>query len=126
MNDGLTASEILRNAYVVTGGGARLRQFRAAGEHDQSMADPEHYGRLGYVCKNFDSCKPLKDQNGKQVFSTDYRDRNNKPAPVVELKMKVDGTVAVQQAVPDSKWKRLRIVSVHIEKSAPGGAVHQP
>lgn len=80
------------------------------------MADPVHFGRINYVLNHFDSVEALKDQNGNQVYSEEFKDRNNKPSPVVNVKMRIDGTIAVQQAVPDSKLRKLRIVSVRIEK----------
>ena len=80
------------------------------------MSNFDHYGRIGYVVEHYDSVELLKDQNGRQVYSEEYKNSQNKPSPVVNIKMRVDGTVAVQQAVQDAKRKKLQIVSVRIEK----------
>jgi len=87
------------------------------GQQDSSMADPETYARLGYVMTNFDSIDILTDKRGNPVKSEEYKGSNNKPSPVINIRMKIDGTVAVQEAVPDTKMKKLRIVSARIENS---------
>ena len=68
------------------------------------------------VMQNFDSIDYCYDQHGNKVLSGEYQDKNG-PAPVLETRMKIDGTFAVQEAVPDSKWKKIYIVSARIEKS---------
>ena len=87
-----------------------------SGVHDHSMADIEHYGRIGYVINHYDSVELLKDQAGRQVYSEEYKNSQNKPSPVVNVKMRINGTVAVQQAVQDAKRQKLQIISVRIEK----------
>ncbi len=92
------------------------KRHGGSGAHDHSMADIEHYGRIGYVINHFDSVELLKDQAGNQVYSEEYKNSQNKPSPVVNVKMRIDGTMAVQQAVQDAKRKKLQIISVRIEK----------
>ena len=74
-------------------------------------------GRLGYVMQHFDSIDILRDKNGAPVLSGQYNGRDGKPSPVLEARMRIDGTYAVQHAVPDSKWKKIYIVSARIEKA---------
>lgn len=89
----------------------------AEGAHDHSLADMKDVGRLGYVMQHFDSIDILRDKNGVPVLSGQYNGRDGKPSPVLEARMRIDGTYAVQHAVPDSKWKKIYIVSARIEKA---------
>ena len=89
------------------------------GKADTTMADPSHLGRLGYVMHHFDSVNILKDANGKRVFSKEYKGGDNKPSPVIEIRKRIDGRLSVQEAVPDTKSKTLKIVSAYIIKGQP-------
>ena len=93
-----------------------FRNHGANGEHDQSLADPAHVGRLAFVFANFDEAGLLYGQNGKPVVSFEYRNADGKPAPMVNVRMRIDGLVAIQQAVPDSKAHCIHIVSMRIQK----------
>lgn len=90
----------------------------AEGKHDQSLADVNDIGRIGYVMNHFDSIDILRDEKGVPVMSGQYNGRDGKPSPMIELRMKIDGTYAIQEAVPDSKWKKVYVVSARIEKNA--------
>ena len=85
----------------------------ASGAADQSMADPKDFARIGYVLKNYDSVELLPDNQS-------YRNRDNGPAKQVEFRTRIDGTMAVQTVVPDTKRKTLFITSTRIEKRKDG------
>ena len=87
-----------------------------SGKQDQSLADVNDIGRIGYVMQHFDSMDVVRDEKGQQVFSGQYVSKGGNPTPMVEVRMKIDGTYAVQEAVPDSKWKKIYVVSARIEK----------
>lgn len=89
----------------------------AEGAHDHSLADIKDVGRIGYVMQHFDSIDILRDENGAPVLSGQYNGKDGKPSQVLEARMRIDGTYAVQHAVPDSKWKKIYIVSARIEKA---------
>ena len=100
--------------------GERIRHLEirhgGEGKADQSLADVEDIGRLGYVTRHFDSISIPVDENGP-VFSDQYIDKHNAPAPLVEIRTRIDGTYVVEEAVPDSKWRKIYIESARIEKS---------
>ncbi len=87
-----------------------------SGKQDQSLADVNDIDRIGYVMQHFDSMDVVRDEKGQQVFSGQYVSKGGNPTPMVEVRMKIDGTYAVQEAVPDSKWKKIYVVSARIEK----------
>lgn len=78
---------------------------------DHSMADVEDIARMGYVIHNYDNIELLDTK------SKEYRDKNQKPTPMIKLSKKVDGTYYVVEAVPDTNAKKLAIVSAYINKS---------
>jgi len=83
------------------------------GEHDNSMADINDYGRIKYVLDNYDSVKVLSDDAGNITRSGEYKDSNNKPAPLIRYEKRVNGTVYVVEAVPDTKAKKLQVVTAY-------------
>lgn len=85
----------------------------ARGAADQSMADPKDFARIGYALKNYDSVELLPDNQS-------YRNKDNGPAKQVEFRTRIDGTMAVQTVVPDTKRKTLFITSTRIEKRKDG------
>ena len=84
-----------------------------SGAADQSMSDPKDFARIGYALKNYDSVVLLPDNQG-------YRNKDNGPAKQVEFRTRIDGTMAVQTVVPDTKRKTLFITSTRIEKRKDG------
>lgn len=86
------------------------KRHGAQGAADHSMADPKDFARIGYALKNYDSVSPLPPNAG-------YRDKANQPAKQVEFRTRIDGTMAVQTAVPDTKAKTIFITSTRMEKA---------
>ena len=82
----------------------------AHGTADHSMADPKDFARIGYAIKNYDSIVSLPDNKG-------YRSGDNSPAKQIEFRTRIDGTMAVQTVVPDTKARTLLITSTRIEKA---------
>ena len=80
------------------------------GNADRSMANNEDIARIGYVLENYEEIEMLDNE------SKEFRDKNQKPAPMVRMSKKVDGTFYVVEAVPDTKAKKLAVVSAYIEK----------
>lgn len=93
------------------------------GEADSSMAKPQDIARIGYVLNHYDSAQLLTDENGKQVFSTEWTNSNGSPAQMMVFSKKIDGTYYVIEAAPDSKRKNLMVVSAYIQKNN-GNAAH--
>lgn len=80
------------------------------GKADKSMANNKDIARVGYVLGNYEEIELLDNE------SKEFRDKNQKPAPMVRISKKIDGTFYVVEAVPDTKAKKLAIVSAYIEK----------
>ncbi len=80
------------------------------GKADKSMANNKDIARIGYVLENYDDINLIEDA------SMEFRDKYQNPAPMVKMSKKVDGTFYVVEAVPDTKAKKLAIVSAYIEK----------
>ena len=86
------------------------KRHGAQGNADHSMADPQDFARIGYAMKNYDDIIALPDNNG-------YRSKDNQPAKQVEMRTRIDGTMAIQTVVPDTKARTLLITSTRIEKA---------
>ena len=87
------------------------------GKTDTSMADITDIAKIGYVIDNFETINVLEEN------SKEYRDRNQRPAPMIRLSKRVDGTFYVVEAVPETNAKSLAIVSAYIQKADVGSRV---
>ena len=85
------------------------KRHGAMGKADMSMADPNDFSRIGFALNNYDEIKQLPDNEG-------YRGKDNKPAKQIEFRTRINGTMAIQTVVPDTKRKTLFITSARIEK----------
>ncbi len=94
------------------------RRHGENGVADSSMANTEDIARVGYVLENFDSIDFVKNPDGTLDYSEEYSDRNNSRAPKIKFTKKIDGTYSVVEAVPDSKWKKLWVVSMYMTKDS--------
>ena len=83
------------------------------GTADHSMSDLNDIGRIQYVLDNYDTVELLRDQNGDLVKSSHYKNANNTPAPMIVYTKRVNGNYRLVEAVPDTKTKRLQIVSTY-------------
>lgn len=88
----------------------------SSGTTDSSMADVNDLARIGYVLNNYDTIE-LATNNSDTDSNWQYRDKNNKAAPKIIYKKRIDGTYYVVEAVADSNAKRLQIVSAYIESA---------
>ena len=82
----------------------------AQGKADHSMSDPKDFARIGYAIRHYDDITPLPDNEG-------YRSGDNSPAKQIEFRTRIDGTMAVQTVVPDTRRKTLLVTSTRIEKA---------
>jgi hypothetical protein len=89
----------------------------ANGEHDRSMADINDLGRMKYVLDNYDKVELLYDDNGNPVRSNEFKDSDNKPAPMIRYQKRINGIYYVVEAVPDSKTKKLQVVTAYRDEA---------
>ena len=90
----------------------------AWGEHDSTMQDDADLARVQFVLDNFDQVTLLMDENGKAVYSTQFMDKNNRPAQMVRFEKKVNGTYYVVEAAPDSADRKLHIASAYMQNNS--------
>ncbi len=85
------------------------------GEADKSMANLKDVARIGFVIENRDSLEPLTN-NGKQVYSAEFRTKQGTPAPMMFIKKKINGTYYCAIAVTDAKYKKVWVQTAFINK----------
>ena len=91
------------------------------GTTDHSMADEKDIARIKYVLENYDTIERLPTD------SKEFRDKNQRPAPTIKLSKRIDGTMYVVEAVPDTKKGQLPIISAYKTKAVQQtGTVHAP
>lgn len=88
------------------------------GEHDHSMADTNDLARIGYVLDNYDSVALDNNADGTPRSSPRWMNRDNTGALQVRFQKKIDGTMYVVEAVPDSKRSALAVVTAYIQKNS--------
>lgn len=87
------------------------------GDANQSMKNIEDLARIQYVLDNFDDVVPGTGT------SPDVMNSDNTEAKKVVISKKIDGTYYVVEAVPNSKFKRLDVVTAYIEPKKGEGSV---
>lgn len=87
------------------------KEHGANGTTDQSMADINDVARVQYVIDNYDNMELLPDE------SKEFRDTQQKMAPMIRMSKRVNGNYYVVEAVPDTKKKKLEIVSAYKNKA---------
>lgn len=96
------------------------------GEHDSSMQNTGDIARAGYVIENFDSVERVFNGDGSPAYSTEFRDKNNQLAPLVKFTKKIDSSYYVVEAVPDTRYKKLWIVSAYMSNNNSGDVTQVP
>ena len=82
------------------------------GKADKSMSNPKDLARIGYILENYDSIEILK-KNNVSVYSSLYRNKLNKPVPIIKYQKRINGYFITSQAIIDSKNKRLSIETAY-------------
>ena len=111
----LTGKNVMGNRVVLDVSAVRHIENRhgANGNQDQSMKNAEDIARIGYVISNYDDIT----WNGETSYN--HIDETGKPAPMIQLSKKIDGTVYVVQTVSEAKSKRNYIVTAYINQKQP-------
>lgn len=91
------------------------RRHGEHGEADNSMRNIKDISRIGYVLDNYDTIQLAKKGDDK-VDSTEFRNYKNEMTPMVKIAKKINGTYYTVIAVPESKYKKLWVVSAYISK----------
>lgn len=88
------------------------------GTADSSMSDLRDVARAGYILSDYDSVEITRSADGNEKYSKQFRDKNNDPAPLLKFTKKINGTYYAVVACPDSKWKKIWLVSAYITKNS--------
>ncbi|HNW87260.1 MAG TPA: strawberry notch family protein [Candidatus Limiplasma sp.] len=86
------------------------------GAADTSMANPNDIARMGYIVANYDGVERCVDQSGKPVYSKSHMGADGKPAPVLLLYKKIDGTYYISEAAADNSHHKLWIETAYLSK----------
>lgn len=78
---------------------------------DQTMSDIRDISKAEYVLNNYDI---IKDTN-TETYS--YRGKDNKPSKVLLVSKRINGYHHVAFVAPDSKWKKIHILSTYKSKT---------
>ena len=95
------------------------RRHGENGEADNSMSDLKDVARVGWIIENYDSVELLKNPDGSARRSDAYLDKNQEHMPLIRYVKRLDGSVYVVEAIGESKWKKLWLVSAYIQKNGP-------
>ena len=82
---------------------------------DHSMANRKDLARITYILDNYDDIEVATYASGEFDTSAEFRNSNNTPAKMVILSKKINGTYYVAQAVPETAYKKLWVVSAYIK-----------
>ena len=63
--------------------------------------------RIQYVLDNYDNIELLTEK------SSEFRDKNQNPAPMVKYSKRVDGTYYVVEAVPNTRKHQLAVITAY-------------
>lgn len=81
------------------------------GKTDKSMADVRNLARIAYVVDNFDNIRPGKNRSK-------YKNSDGTLAKTVEIQKKIgEDFYYVVEAIPDTRLRKLRVVSAYINKN---------
>lgn len=80
-----------------------------SGEQDHSMANDSDLARVKYVIDNYDDLK-ISDHQGTRA----YRNTDGSRAKTIVYQKAINGTYYIVEAVPDSKAKKLHLLSAYI------------
>lgn len=93
-----------------------LNRHGSNGEHDRSMSSDDDIARVGWVLDNYDSAE-LLTENGEPVYSKEFKDSANNPAPQIRFVKKIDGSYYVVEAACENKYKKLWVQSAYLQKN---------
>ena len=107
------------NSYAISTSGIQHVKNRHGknGTHDNTMANPEDVARIPFIIHNYDNIELLTTHNGEPVLSSEYRNSDDTPAKMLRMSKKINGVYYVVEAVPESKYKKIWVVSAYISKN---------
>lgn len=79
------------------------------GAHDKTMADANNFGRIGFAIKNYDDVRLITP-------SSAYSQNGGEHSPQIALLTKVDGTMVVSEAVPNTRKRTIQITTAYFTK----------
>lgn len=92
------------------------RHTGKTGGHDNTMELVDDIARVGWVLENYDNVELLVE-DGEQVYSSEFRDKNDNPAPQIRFVKKIDGYYYVVEAACENKHNKLWVQSAYLQKN---------
>lgn len=80
---------------------------------DQTMSDIRDISKAEYVLNNYDTIIDLNE------YSNTYMDRNNRPSKILLVSKRINGYHHVAFVAPESKWKKIHILSTYKSRGIP-------
>ena len=93
-----------------------LRRHGKNGKQDTTMSIDDDIARVGWVLDNYDSVE-LLTKDGEQVYSSEFKDKNNQPVPQIRFIKKIDGTYYVVEAACENEHQKLWVQSAYLQKN---------
>lgn len=97
-----------------------LNEHGPNGTVDTSLADMNDLARMGYILDNYDKVEVVTYSSGEADLSSEFRTKDNEPAPMLKFSKKVNGTYYVVEAIPESKYKKFWVVSAYMQNADSG------
>ena len=82
------------------------------GKHDNSMADDKDKARIGYAIFNYDS---INSGGKSKEYTMIDKNGNDISSPTIGIEKRIDGTMVVAEAVPDTYKRQLVVISAYIK-----------
>ncbi len=98
-----------------------IRRHGPNGSANTSMADVNDIGRIGYVLDNYDAAELLYNSDGSVTTSWKWRNSDGTPAVMLRFNKKIDGTMYVVEAAPDSAARNMAVVTAYMTKNTGAG-----
>ena len=93
-----------------------LRRHGKNGKQDSTMSVDDDIARVGWVLDNYDSVE-LLTKDGQQVYSSEFKDKDNNPVPQIRFIKKIDGTYYVVEAACENEYQKLWVQSAYLQKN---------
>ena len=93
-----------------------LRRHGKNGKQDSTMSVDDDIARVGWVLDNYDSVD-LLTKDGEQVYSSEFKDKDNNPVPQIRFIKKIDGTYYVVEAACENEYQKLWVQSAYLQKN---------
>lgn len=86
----------------------------------QDLQRLDQYGLCEIIAKRADECVCSffdMSENGEQIYSSEFRDKNDNPAPQIRFVKRIDGSYYVVEAACENRYQKLWVQSAYLQKN---------